>query len=124
MIRLTIYSNTVFFLIRSLVYFHFFEALNGAFVVQFFRASFYTLSKTLIACRDTQLRFFKVKTLLNNAFKINIKSTPLNKTVKPSNKTSINVKRDQNYSTSFISRMNVVYAYKLWNETCGIYSIR
>ena len=27
----------------------------------------YTLSKTLIACRDMQLRFFKVKTLLNNA---------------------------------------------------------
>ena len=29
---------------------------------------FYTLSKTLIACRAMQLRFFKVKTLLNNAF--------------------------------------------------------
>ena len=29
---------------------------------------FYTLSKTLIACRDRQLRFFKRKTLLNNAF--------------------------------------------------------
>ena len=29
----------------------------------------YTLSKTLIACRDIQLRFLKVKTLLNNAFK-------------------------------------------------------
>ena len=25
---------------------------------QFFRASFYTLPKTLIACRDMQLRFF------------------------------------------------------------------
>ena len=36
---------------------------------KFFRASFYTLSKTLIACRDMQLRFFKVKTLLNDAFK-------------------------------------------------------
>ena len=32
-------------------------------------AYFYTLSKTLIACRDMQLRFFKVKTSLNNAFK-------------------------------------------------------
>ena len=30
---------------------------------------FYTLSETLIACRDMQLRLFKVKTLLNNAFK-------------------------------------------------------
>ena len=30
---------------------------------------FYTLSKTLTACRDMQLRFLKVKTLLNNAFK-------------------------------------------------------
>ena len=29
----------------------------------------YTLSKTLITCRDMQLRFFKVKTLLNIAFK-------------------------------------------------------
>ena len=28
---------------------------------------FYTLSKALIACRNMQLRFFKVKTLLNNA---------------------------------------------------------
>ena len=34
----------------------------------FFRTPFYTLPKTLIACRDMQLRFFKVKTLLNNAF--------------------------------------------------------
>ena len=31
--------------------------------------NFYTLPKTLIACRAMQLRFFKVKTLLNNAFK-------------------------------------------------------
>ena len=29
---------------------------------------FYTLSKRLIACRAMQLRFFKVETLLNNAF--------------------------------------------------------
>ena len=29
---------------------------------------FYTLPKSLIACRAMQLRFFKVKTLLNNAF--------------------------------------------------------
>ena len=36
----------------------------------FFRASFYTLSKTLLVCSpDMQLRFLKVKTLLNNAFK-------------------------------------------------------
>ena len=34
--------------------FAFFEALNGAFEVQFFFQGlhFYTLSKTLIACRD------------------------------------------------------------------------
>ena len=30
---------------------------------------FYTLWKTLIACRDMQLRFLRVKSLLNNAFK-------------------------------------------------------
>ena len=30
---------------------------------------FYTLPKTLIGCRDMQLRSFKVRTLLNNAFK-------------------------------------------------------
>ena len=35
---------------------------------KFFRASFYTLPKTLIACRAVQLRFFLMKTLLNNAF--------------------------------------------------------
>ena len=29
---------------------------------------FYTLSKTLIACRVIQLIFFKVETLLNNVF--------------------------------------------------------
>ena len=31
---------------------------------------FYTLSKTLTACRDIAQIFFKVKTLLNNAFKV------------------------------------------------------
>ena len=37
----------------SLAYFRFFEALNGAFEVQFFSGlQFYTLSKTLMACRD------------------------------------------------------------------------
>ena len=44
--------------------------LNDAFEVQFFSGlHFYTLPKTLIACRAMQLRFFKVITLLNNAFK-------------------------------------------------------
>ena len=44
--------------------------VNDAFEVQFLsRLHFYTLPKTLIACRAMQLRFFKVKTLLNNAFK-------------------------------------------------------
>ena len=53
--------------------FHFFEALNGAIEVQFCSGlHFYTLSKTLIACRDMQLRFFKVKTLLNNDFNLSI----------------------------------------------------
>ena len=53
--------------------FAFFEALNGAFEVQFFSGlHFYTSSKTLITCRCMQLRFFKVKTLLNNAFKSNV----------------------------------------------------
>ena len=38
--------------------------------MQFFsELHLYTLSKTLIACRDMQLRLLKVKTLLNNAFK-------------------------------------------------------
>ena len=41
--------------------------LTDAFKVQFSRASFYTLSKTLmtrVACRDMQLKFFKVETLI------------------------------------------------------------
>ena len=56
--------------VTSLV-FHFFQAINDAFGVQFFSGlHFYTLSKALIACRVTQLRFFlKWKKLLNNAFK-------------------------------------------------------
>ena len=37
----------------SLAYFRFFEALNGAFEVQLFSGlQYYTLSKTLIACRQ------------------------------------------------------------------------
>ena len=46
-------------LIQSLVYFHFFEALHDIFEVQFFSGlHFYTTSYTLIACRAMQLRFF------------------------------------------------------------------
>ena len=42
-----------------LYYFHFFEALNDAFEVQFVSGlHLYTLSKTLIAYRAMQLRFF------------------------------------------------------------------
>ena len=42
-----------------------------AFEVQIFQGFiFYTLSKTLITCRDMQPRFLKVRTLLNNSFKI------------------------------------------------------
>ena len=43
--------------LMMLLKYNFFSGLN-----------FYTLPKTLIACRAMQLRFFKVKTLLNNAF--------------------------------------------------------
>ena len=54
--------------IWSLVYFHSFEALMMLLKYNFFRASFYTLPKTLIAFRTMQLRFFKVKNcLINNA---------------------------------------------------------
>ena len=39
--------------------------------MQFFSGlHFYTLLKTLIACRDMQLRFFKVKTLLTMPLKL------------------------------------------------------
>ena len=46
-----------------------FEALTDAFKLHFFRTSFYTLSKTLIACTcsNAAQNFFKVETLLNNA---------------------------------------------------------
>ena len=45
--------------------------LNGAFEVQFCQSFiFYTLSKTLVACRAMQLGVLKVKTLLNTAFNI------------------------------------------------------
>ena len=47
-----------------------FKHLMVLFGAIFFRASFYTLSKTLIACRNMQLNFLKVKTLLNNAFNV------------------------------------------------------
>ena len=41
---------------QSLIYFHFFEALNDAFEVQFFSwLHFHTLSKTQRACRAIQL---------------------------------------------------------------------
>ena len=41
---------------------------NGAFEVHFFFQGF--ILYTLIPCRDMQVRFSKVKTLLNNAFNI------------------------------------------------------
>ena len=70
-----VYGEKLVRCIWSLVYFLFFEALNGAFEVQFLSGlHFYTVWKTLIVCRDMQLRFFKVKTLLNNAFKCGIQS--------------------------------------------------
>ena len=72
------YSNTVVnggkrvWWIWSLDYIYSFEALNDAFEVQFlFRVSFLHLIKDTDSCmtfRAMQLRFFKVETLLNNAF--------------------------------------------------------
>ena len=68
----TVYGGKWVWYMRSLVYFHFFGALNDAFQVQVFSGlDLCTISKTLIACtcRAMQLRFFfKVETLLNNAF--------------------------------------------------------
>ena len=53
-----------------LVYFHSFEALNDAFEVQFSQGFIFTPYQTTIPFRTMQLRFFfKVKKLLNNAFK-------------------------------------------------------
>ena len=53
----------------SLVRFHFFEALNDAFEVQFFSGlHFYKLLRH-VGHTAMQLRFLKVETLLNNAFK-------------------------------------------------------
>ena len=57
---------------ESLVYLHFFEALNAAFEVQFSVLYLYTISQTLMS-RVMQLRFFfKVETLLNNIFKFTV----------------------------------------------------
>ena len=54
----------------NLIYIYSFEALTDAIEGQFFSGlNFYTLSKTLLACRAMQLRFLKVETVLNNAFK-------------------------------------------------------
>ena len=50
---------------------HCFEALNNAFEVQFFSGlHFYTLAKTLVACRAIQLGFCKSGNIVNNAFKV------------------------------------------------------
>ena len=48
-----------YYKVRSLfeIYFYFFEALYDTFEVEFFRASFYTISQTFKACRAMQLRF-------------------------------------------------------------------
>ena len=52
-------------------YFHFFEALDNAFEVQYFQGFILNLVlQTMVACRGMQLRFFKVETLLHNAFNI------------------------------------------------------
>ena len=50
--------------------FHFFKALTGAFEGKFLSVlHVYTISVMLVAFRAMQLRFFKVETLSNNAFK-------------------------------------------------------
>ena len=57
---LSVFANKLF------MYFHFLEALNNAFEVQFFSGlNFYSLSETLIACRAMQLRFLKEEPLFN-----------------------------------------------------------
>ena len=53
--------------------FYFFEARNGAFDVAIFSGRHYfvhLIKDTDSMYRDIQLRLFKVKTLLNNAFKL------------------------------------------------------
>ena len=52
--------------------FSLFEALNGAFDVHFFKDSFLHLMKDTDSMWDMELRLFKVKTLLHNAFKRNV----------------------------------------------------
>ena len=78
-LRLTIYSNTAVYGEKWVKkkdkssHLSIFTSLKHLMVLlrcNFFRASFYTLSKTLIACRTMQLRFCKVKTWLHNAFKL------------------------------------------------------
>ena len=55
--------------IWSLVSFYSFEAPNDAFEVKHFQGLiFYTLAKTLVACRAMQLKFLKVETLLKGKF--------------------------------------------------------
>ena len=55
--------------ICSFVYFHFFETLNGAFEVHLFRASFLHLIKDT-GSMGHAAQICRVKTLLNNAFKL------------------------------------------------------
>ena len=84
MVWLTIYSNTAVYgekwvwYFWSLAYFRFFEALNGAFEDNFFQGFIFTPYQRHWQHRDMQLRFFKVKTLLNNAFKIKSNQIKLN----------------------------------------------
>ena len=48
---------------------HYNDAFGSTIFFRVAKYVHYTLSKTLIACRAMQLRFLKVETLLNNAFK-------------------------------------------------------
>ena len=55
--------------IHSLIYFHFFEALNGAFEVQFFSWLYFLhLIKDTYRVKGHAAQIFILKTLLNNAF--------------------------------------------------------
>ena len=72
----TIYSNTAVYgekwvwYFWSLAYFRFFEALNGAFEVQFFQGLIFTpYQRHWQHVGTCNTDFFEVKTLLNDAYK-------------------------------------------------------
>ena len=65
----SLWGKWVWYFWSLVAYFCFFAALNNTFEVHFFQGFIcYTISDTCNSCRAKQLRFFKVETLLNNAF--------------------------------------------------------